>query len=202
MKLFALRLVPVSRSVAGANFAKGVDIMLSFFKRLTIITAFASASVTAFADAVPDYAGKHRATAEDITVIEAAIEEFARAIREKDGAALQALFLYDDIFFHPAPRQEAIDQVRQQDPDFFKKHPSGRAQGFVKFISESKEQLEERFYNVKVIQDTEFALVTFDYDFRINGVVSNYGFEVWQMFKVDGKWKIATVAWSSTNTGN
>jgi len=176
--------------------------MFNFFKMLTVIAAFASASVTALAEAVPDYAGKHRGTPADIAAIEAAIEEFDRAIREKDGAALEALFLYDDIFFHPAPPQEAIDQVRQQDPEFFKKHPSGRAQRFVKFISESKEQLEERFYNVKITQDTEFALVTFDYDFRSDSVVSNYGFEVWQMFKVDGKWQIATVAWSSTNTGN
>lgn len=151
-------------------------------------------------ESVPDYVGKYTNDPEEIKAIEKVVADFERAIKEKDGTLLKELYLYDDIFFHPAPPQEAIDHVRANvDKEFLKKHPAGQAQSFVKFISESEDALEERFYNVKITQDTDFALVVFDYDFRMNGKVTNYGLETWQMFKVDGRWQIATVVWSSTN---
>lgn len=68
---------------------------------------------------------------------------------------------------------------------------------FVKYITESKEQLEERFYNVKIAQDADLALVLFDYDFRENSKVTNYGIEIWQLFKVEDNWRIISVTWTS-----
>ena len=163
--------------------------------------AFYSAQNSASAEeSVPDYVGKYTNDPVEIKAIEGVVADFQRAIKEKDGALLSGLFLHEEIFFHTAPPQEALDHFRANvNKDFLKKHHGDQAKGFVGFISESEKQLEERFYNVKITQDTDFALVVFDYDFRADGKVTNYGLETWQMFKVDGHWRIATVAWSSTN---
>jgi len=169
-----------------------------------IFVAFLLVNILGFlspiaADDTPAYVGKYSDTIEDIKAIESVVEDFERSIVEKNGALLQGLFLHDDIFFQSAAPQRMIDRVREKrDPEFMKKHSIGAAKGFVKFISESKVMIEERFYNVKITQDADFALVVFDYDFRMDGKVSNYGIETWQMFKVDGKWRIASVVWSAT----
>ena len=148
---------------------------------------------------VPIFIGKHKKNIEDTVAIKSVIEKFKQAIRQKDGPALNELFLYDDIFFQSAPSQIELDRTRaEKDPNFLKQPPTGRAQRFVKFISENSHELEERFYNVQITQDKELALVTFDFDFRVDGAVTNYGIEVWQMFKIGKDWRIATVVWSST----
>ncbi len=61
--------------------------------------------------------------------------------------------------------------------------------------------VEERFYNVRITQDDNTAVVMFDFDFRINDKITNHGLETWQMMKnKDGDWKIASVFWSSKGT--
>ena len=40
------------------------------------------------------------------------------------------------------------------------------------------------------------GLVTFNYDFVINDKVHHSGLEVWQVCKIDGQWKILSVAWT------
>jgi hypothetical protein len=68
---------------------------------------------------------------------------------------------------------------------------------FARFIETSKGAIEEKFYNVKITQDTNVAWVMFDYEFLIDGKAQNYGVETWQMMKVTGdKWKIASVMWT------
>lgn len=171
------------------------------FRTLSVIafSAFLSlAPVAATEGDTPDFIGKYESSSEDIAAIQEALNEFGRAIRDKDGEAIKKLYLYDDIFFHPAVNSEQLKWARENRyPDYFQKHPSGEAQSFVKYVTESKKQLEERFYNVKITQDADFALVVFDYDFRENGRVTNYGIETWQMFKVDGSWRLVTVTWTS-----
>ena len=39
-------------------------------------------------------------------------------------------------------------------------------------------------------------LATFNYDFVINDKVHHSGLEVWQVCKIDGQWKILSVAWT------
>src|SRR6266481_5703757 len=67
---------------------------------------------------------------------------------------------------------------------------------FAKLLATSKDKLEERFRNIEVRQDGPLGLVTFDYDFVINDKVHHSGLEVWQVCKIDGQWKILSVAWT------
>ena len=65
-------------------------------------------------------------------------------------------------------------------------------------LSESREPLEEKFYDINITQDGPVAWVTFNFEFMEGSKVKNYGREVWQTIKTsDHKWKIFTVVWSS-----
>lgn len=144
----------------------------------------------------PAYVGVYEETAEDKAAIKKVISDFQRAIREKDKELLKSLFMHEDILFISPPRQDVIDMVRERDADFMRSHPSQQANITLSFMITEDQDNEERFYNVEIKQDGTFALVHFDYDFVTDGKATNYGFEVWNMFKIDGDWRIASVTWS------
>src|SRR5215467_6280030 len=52
------------------------------------------------------------------------------------------------------------------------------------------------FRNIEIRQDGPLRLVTLNYDFVINDKVHHSGLEVWQVCKIDGQWKILSVAWT------
>lgn len=60
----------------------------------------------------------------------------------------------------------------------------------------SDKPVEEKFYDVRITQDDNLALVMFDYEFLVDGKMENYGIESWQLMKTAGKWKIFSVVWS------
>ena len=68
--------------------------------------------------------------------------------------------------------------------------------GFLTLLATSKDKLEERVYNTEIRQDGDLGLVTFNYDFVINGKVHHSGLEHWQVRKIDGQWKILSVTWT------
>ncbi|PCI64222.1 MAG: hypothetical protein COB37_02310 [Kordiimonadales bacterium] len=167
---------------------------------LVLVVLVGHAPSYAAEEQMPDYVGQYTNDPAEIKAIEAVIADFQKGIIEHDGALINSLFLHDDILWMNAgSRPLKTPTEAQGDPNFLKKRLSGRAQGFVKFVTEAKMAIEERFYNVKITQDLGFALVVFDYDFRMAGKVTNYGIETWQMFKLDGNWRIATVTWSATS---
>ena len=69
--------------------------------------------------------------------------------------------------------------------------------GFANFISTTPDKIEEKFYNINIVQDDVLAWVQFDFEFYDNDKVTNHGVEAWQLHKSDGKWKIFSVIWSS-----
>ncbi len=163
---------------------------------LCVLVAFGLA-VPVFA--APEYIGTYHSTPEDEAAIRDVISRFDRGIREKDGELLKSTFLHDKILFISPPPQAVIDDVREKyDADFMKVGPMTEAMNFVNFISTTESTVAENFYNIEIKQDQTYAMVTFDYEFVIDGTVTNYGLEVWQLFKVDGRWSIASVNWSVT----
>ncbi|MBL4789161.1 MAG: hypothetical protein JKY60_08965 [Kordiimonadaceae bacterium] len=169
-------------------------------KALLVLLVLIGHAAYASEETVPDYIGKFSNDPSEIRGIEAVIADFKKGIVNHDGALINSLLLHDDILWMAAATEPMMTPVEAQgDPNFIKNVFSGGAQGFVKFVTESKQDLEERFYNVNITQDNGLAVVVFDYDFRSDGKVTNYGIETWQMFKIDEKWRIATVTWSTTS---
>jgi hypothetical protein len=138
---------------------------------------------------------KFNSNADDIRKISNLLEEFRQDIIHKDGYALTKLVLNPDVLFHHINTQEEIDSAHKYNAQFDGIGPS-QLDGFAKLLATSKDKLEERFRNIEIRQDGPLGLVTFNYDFVINDKVHHSGLEVWQVCKIDGQWKILSVAWT------
>jgi hypothetical protein len=124
------------------------------------------------------------------------LEEFRQDIIHKDGYALTKLMLNPNVLFHEIDDQKEVDSARKYNAQFDGIGPSDPG-GTAKFFSTSKDKLEEKFRNIEIRQDGPLGLVTCNYDFVINDKVTNSGFKVWQLRKVDGQWKILSLTWTS-----
>src|ERR1043166_7356752 len=138
---------------------------------------------------------KFNSNGDDITRIRGLLDEFRQDIIRKDSYALTKLLLNPDVLFHHTNTQEEIDSARKYNAQFDGIGPS-QLDGFAKLLATSKDKLEERFRNIEIRQDGPLGLVTFNYDFVINDTVHHSGLEVWQVCKIDGQWKILSVAWT------
>jgi len=133
--------------------------------------------------------------AADIGKIGDLLDEFMQDINHKDGTDIQKLLLNPNVLFHPIDDQAAIDSARKTDARFDGIGPSA-LDGLVTLLATSKDTLQERVYNTEIRQDGSLGLVTFNYDFLIDGKVHHSGLEHWQVRKIDGQWKILSVTWT------
>ena len=131
----------------------------------------------------------------DEAEIRAVIETFRTAIIAKDKAALDRLPASDGISFVSAIDPATLARVRQRRPEA-KRLQIGSYAEFVAEITTSKVMQEEIFSNITIRSDGSVAAVTFDYDFRENGVVTNSGLESWGLVHGDDGWKIASIIYS------
>uniref|UniRef100_A0AAU6WIV1 Nuclear transport factor 2 family protein n=2 Tax=Chryseobacterium TaxID=59732 RepID=A0AAU6WIV1_9FLAO len=58
---------------------------------------------------------------------------------------------------------------------------------------------QEKFKNIRIINDDVVASVTFDYLFLEEDKVTNWGTESWHLIKAEGKWKIVSIIYSYEN---
>ena len=112
------------------------------------------------------------------------LEEFRLDISHKDGYALTKLVLNPNVLFHSL-NQEDVDSAREYNAQSDGIGPSALG-GFAKYLSTSKDKLEEKFHNMEIRQDGDLGLVTFNYEFLVNDKVTNSGVEHWQLYKIDG----------------
>lgn len=63
-----------------------------------------------------------------------------------------------------------------------------------------KNQIEERIHDPLVRIDHDLAVVWTPFDFLVDGKVDHCGTDLFNMVKVDGKWLIANIADTGTNT--
>jgi hypothetical protein len=118
-----------------------------------------------------------KSNADDLAKIRGVLEEFRQDI------------IHPKVLLHEIDDQKEVDRARKYNAQFDGIGPSDLG-GTAKFFSTSKDKLEEKFYNIEIRQDGSLGLVTGNYDFVINDKVTNSGFKVWQLRKIDGQWKI------------
>jgi ketosteroid isomerase-like protein len=114
-----------------------------------------------------------KSNADDLTKIRSVLEEFRQDIIHKDGYALTKLMLNPNVLFHDIDNQEEVDSARKYNAQFDGIGPSD-LDGFAKFLSTSKDKLEEKFHNIEIRQDGDLGLVTFNYDFVVNDKVHQF----------------------------
>ena len=124
--------------------------------------------------------------------IEQVVAQFQAAIIAHDQAALEALFIAEGgSWFQVTPEQSRVMSLvrsRVHADDFHH---------FATFIGTSKQPIEEKFSNVRILTDGAIASVYFDFSFLVGGKVNNVGSEAWQLVNTDEGWKISAMAYSS-----
>ena len=133
---------------------------------------------------------------DDHAAIDALVEAFRQAIIKRDGRGLSDLLVDPLIPFIQVDAQDGVERRRTYNAHYNGFDIPGFP-GFARMITETKVPLEERFRNVSVRTDGPMGMVTFDYEFVENGKVSNVGLEHWVLRKIDGRWKILAVTWTS-----
>jgi hypothetical protein len=144
---------------------------------------------------------KFNSNADDLTKISGVVEEFRQDIIHKDGYALTKLMLNPNVLFHSLDDQEQVDSVRKYNAQFDGIDPSA-LDGFAKYLATTKDKLEEKFHNTEIRQDGNLGLVTFNFDFLVNDKVTRSGVEHWELYKIDGQWKIVSVIWTRYEVKN
>ena len=160
------------------------------------LAGMALAQTAPAAPPAPPHVGRHASTHEDLRAIEQVVADFQAALIAKDVRLLSSLMLHTNILFASPADDAFIKNMRDTTDVHFDGVGAGGYAAFANFIKREPQRTEEKFYNVKIIQDRHVAWVNFDYEFLVGGKLSNYGVEAWQMVKRDGDWKILSVVWS------
>lgn len=164
---------------------------------LILVTLGAAAVITPGVGVTdPPHSGYRETSREEVRGIERVVRDFQVAIRTKNTKLLSSLLLDSNIVFASPVPPDRAQKARETVDVNFTGLPSGGFGQFASFIQQSK-AVEEKFYNVKITQDANLAVVVFDFEFVEDGAIKNRGMEVWQLMKTTAGWKIFSVVWTS-----
>lgn len=127
--------------------------------------------------------------------IEKIVTQFKKSIIQKDSVTFYGLFHEDPVVWIGLVKNKSQQKRLELNPSKTKNYFKGSYQNFFSFILK-KEQKEEKFENIKIVNDDVIASVTFDYSFWIEGKMNNWGSESWHLIKANGNWKIVSIIYS------
>lgn len=125
--------------------------------------------------------------------IQQVMKDFFASIKEKDSAKFYPLF-FDNVVWVGTYKEKSFEKIEHKShkaKPFF----SDSYQEFFKSIS-GKKPVEEKYDNVKIIEDGNVASVNFDYSFWYDNKMLNWGKEIWTLVKIYDKWRITSVIFS------
>ncbi|WP_374463792.1 nuclear transport factor 2 family protein [Chryseobacterium sp.] len=132
------------------------------------------------------------AQTKDETEIRKVMDDFMGCIKSRDEAKYLSLFqepvLWTGIY---KDRTQAKRLEKNPKADYYF---ADDYKAFIKSFKDDKS--EEKFDNIKIIEDGSIASANFDYSFWYNGKMENWGKEIWTLMKVNGTWKITSVTFS------
>jgi hypothetical protein len=132
----------------------------------------------------------------DTVAIRKVLNSFMQAIIKKDSATLASTFANTPsawIEVH-ARGAKTVAYYKKQDPSasFI---AVNNYKDFIAFVTHTKNQLEEKVYNVRIRTDGSVASLSFDYSFWVNNQKNNWGEENWELIFNGTDWKIAAIIW-------
>lgn len=129
--------------------------------------------------------------------VRAVAARFQHAIRHRDKAEFLSLFLnpaatnWQEIMSLKAVASDASSKGVKAAYD-----PGNNPVAFIDSIIARKGNADEDFSSIRISGDADSATMSFDYAFKIDGVVLNTGMEHWLLANTDQGWRIVSVAWS------
>ena len=124
--------------------------------------------------------------------------EFLDCIKTKDSAKFYSLFHDDPIVWIGVYKDRSYQKILMKNPEE-KQAFSDTYKEFMQMIGKNSD-MEEKYDNVKIIEDGNVASANFDYSFWYKGKMQNWGKEIWTLVKINGVWKITTVIFSMDMT--
>ena len=154
-----------------------------------LIPAVLLAAVAASALAVPPppaaFAG-HAAAPEDDAAIHHLLDAYRAAVKAGDESAFAALLLDEHVPFL-AVRAASLAKAKAGDVD------QQRYADFRQSIFGSTQRYEQRFDNVRILQDGALAQVSLDFvTVDAGSDRGGYGWKTIELLKVGGQWRIAS----------
>lgn len=171
---------------------------MNCLKRTCTWAAALLMSTTMAAGKSPAYLTRYETTPQDVNAIKQLTEDFRAALAAKDVKKMSTLMLNSDILMASPVKPEIVKMINDTRDVNFDGVYNGGFHQLAQLLLESREPLEERFYDIKITQDGPVAWVAFNFEFMEGSKMENHGREVWQTIKTsDNKWKIFTIVWSS-----
>ncbi|MDR6513812.1 hypothetical protein [Chryseobacterium camelliae] len=130
--------------------------------------------------------------------IETVIRQVKESIIRKDSAAFYRLFHENPVVWIGVVKNRSQAKRLQANPANSKNYFKDTYENFFRYIMEPGRK-EEEFNNIRIVNDDVMASVTFDYIFREDNTITNWGDEAWHLIKAEGKWKIVSVIYSYEN---
>ena len=125
------------------------------------------------------------------------INNYSKSIIEKDSTTFFGLFNNDAVTWCAAlkdrSRTKEIEKkgIKAARRNYF----SGSYQTFMRSLFRYK-STEDKFDNIRIIEDGTVASVSMDYSFWADYKMTNWGGKYLTLIKRDGKWKITSVIYS------
>jgi len=130
--------------------------------------------------------------------IEAVIEAFSVSIINKDKPTFINLFHHTTVPWLGSASDKTFalaPPAKEGQPKRTKVHSSDYI-SFIDWIVSTPKAIEEKFWDVKILHDTDIASVHFKYSFHQDKVKTNWGEEAWHLVRTEQGWKIASVIYS------
>lgn len=126
--------------------------------------------------------------------IQKVLHAFMESLVKKDSTKFYSLFHTDPVVWVGVEHQKTFAESLKKDStakDTFK----ANYKSFYRYFF--TKEIEEKFYNIQILENGYIATVMFDYSFWNKGKKSNYGKESWALIKTNGRWKITSVIFST-----
>ena len=159
-------------------------------RAVQLLPALLSAVLAPTAHAVPPppatFAGHHEATADDRVAIEHLLGAYRAAVRNGDEPGFAVLLLNERVPFLSV-EADGLGKARPNDVD------DQRYADFRHAVFGSGRHYEQRFDNVRILQDGALAQVSLDFVTVAAGTdQGGYGWKTLELLKVAGQWRIAS----------
>jgi hypothetical protein len=132
---------------------------------------------------------------ENVTALTNLVDIYSRSVATRDSLAFYELFNEGSVIWG-AVLSDRTQSREQEDKgvtasNYFEGSYKRFMRGLFKY-----ESSEDKFENIRIIEDGSVASITMDYSFWANGTMTNWGSKYLSLIKRDGKWKISSVIYS------
>ncbi|MDQ5929334.1 MAG: hypothetical protein QG594_1113 [Bacteroidota bacterium] len=130
-------------------------------------------------------------------IIFAMIDDYSQSVMAKDSITFYSLFNDGNVTWCAGykDRTQAKEIEVKGEVKAGSNYFSGSYKGFMRSLFRHQ-STEDKFDNIKIIEDGTVASITMDYSFWADGKMTNWGSKYLNLIKRDGKWKITSVIYS------